>query len=498
VNPEITLLNTDSEYKLTKEQQKNWIKYAVVKEFPPGMPWEDAEEKKKKQRSNNARLAYVLQVHQPDYERVRTLCQIAKQRKLWLQHWGNMAVTVKILEKNSQQGEKTRYIQMVQTHGSVQLSLGTASINGVVDADSHFTLRLMPDVNGNPRAPTTTSLREIFQMMEVGGRKVWICMARGSKGNYSGYFSSVVTSISTHVTNFVACPGAQVYWWLKRRGCLAEDVNKLVRHCFTLDQQQKITKWKYVSGKGYAVLDEKDSDDIINAATGEGIYDMLLGLSDTKLRTAMAGRSYEASAIMFGEAEEGAFEAHNFSSSALVTMIHSKNMGDSGSVTTAKTLAKLVFSMGTSKVTYEGSEEEMKEGNKSEDEAGSKKLEIAIKGMNLLTNHRKKSSQESMEEDEKEAEEEEEDEDDDKQDSDYEVESRLTKQMNAATKKLQLSSVDGNQGKYDEDKEFGDAIDREESINPTSDEEGGKDFTKDNISVHQEDLTLGEDCDTAS
>jgi hypothetical protein len=69
-NLEITLLNTDSEYKLTKEQKK-WIKYAVVNEFPPGMPWEDAEEKKKKQGSNNARLAYVLQVHQPDYKRIR-------------------------------------------------------------------------------------------------------------------------------------------------------------------------------------------------------------------------------------------------------------------------------------------------------------------------------------------------------------------------------------------------------------------------------------------
>jgi hypothetical protein len=167
-------------------------------------------------------------------------------------------------------------------------------------------------------------------------------------------------------------------------------------------------------------------------------------------------------------------------------------------VTTAKTLAKLVFSMGTSKVTSEGSEEEMEEGNESEDKAGSKKPEIAIKGMNLLTNHRKKSSQESMEEDEKEDEEEEEDEDNYKQDSDYEVESRLTKQMNAVTKKLQLSSVDGNQGKYNEDEEFEDAIDREESINLTSDDEGGKDFTKDDISVHREELTLGEDYDTAS
>jgi hypothetical protein len=60
VDLEYTLLCTDSEYKLTKDQQQNWIKYTVTKEFPPGMHWEDPEEKKKTQGSSNARLAYVL------------------------------------------------------------------------------------------------------------------------------------------------------------------------------------------------------------------------------------------------------------------------------------------------------------------------------------------------------------------------------------------------------------------------------------------------------
>ena len=147
----------------------------------------------------------------------------------------------------------------------------------------------------------------------------------------------------------------------------------MVCHCFTLDQQQKITKSKYVSEKGYAVLDEKDSDDIINAVAGEGIYDTSLGLLDKERRSAAASRGYKASAIMFGEANEGAVEAHNFSSSTSVTMIHSKNMGNHGSVATEKTLTKSVFSMGTSKVTSDGSEEEMEEDNKSDSEAGSEK-----------------------------------------------------------------------------------------------------------------------------
>jgi hypothetical protein len=153
---------------------------------------------------------------------------------------------------------------------------------------------------------------------------------------------------------------------------------------------------KYVSEKGYAILNENNSDDIINATAGEGIYDMSLGLSDKELRTAVAGKSYEASAILFGEAKEGAVEAHNFSSSASVTTIHSKNMGDSRSVKTAKTLAKSIFSMGTSQVTSEGSDEE-KEDSESEDEAGSQKPGVAIEGMNLLIS--KKQIQETMQED---------------------------------------------------------------------------------------------------
>jgi hypothetical protein len=143
---ECTLLQTDSEYKLSKDQKANWIN------------WEDAEEKKKKQGSNNARL------DQPNYDRISKLCHIAKQRKLWANHWGNTAFTVEIPENDIQQGEKVCYIQMVQTHGSVQLSLGVASINGVIDADSTFSLRLTPGADGSPRVATQTSLREVFRM----------------------------------------------------------------------------------------------------------------------------------------------------------------------------------------------------------------------------------------------------------------------------------------------------------------------------------------------
>jgi hypothetical protein len=79
-------------------------------------------------------------------------------------------------------------------------------------------------------------------MMMINDHKIWICLSTKTNGMTTGYLSSIVLAIKDHVSDFVLCPAAQVYWWLCHRGCLTEDVNGLIRHCFTLFQQQKVTK----------------------------------------------------------------------------------------------------------------------------------------------------------------------------------------------------------------------------------------------------------------
>ena len=361
----------NAEYKYSERQLSKWLKYAVVREFPAGMPWEGAEEKKQKQGTNNARLAYVLHVHEPDYVRMKTLLSFAKAWKVWHKHWGNTAFTVEIPNERSSQAEKTRYIQMVQTHGSVQLSMGAAMLEGLIDADTSFSLRLLPDAEGNARDATITSVREIFDLMEIQGHKVWICISTGSNGSTTGYFSSVVQAISDHVAAFIACPGAQVYWWLRRRGCLTEDVNRLIRHCFTLSQQQKVTASKYLKDLGHAVVDRTDGDDIIQASSAVGIFDLTLGLSD-KERRSLASCGHDAAAITFGEAKDGAIEAHNFSSALSLTSLRSAKKGGKGASKPPAqdlTLAQSVYSIGTSRVTNES--EEKIDGDDDSTEGGS-------------------------------------------------------------------------------------------------------------------------------
>jgi hypothetical protein len=133
-----------------------------VTEYLAGMPWERTEEKKQKQFTNNLRLAYVLHVYQPNYKRMKMLLAYAKEMDLWHKHWGNASFTSEIPEEKSPQGVKTKYIQMVQTHGLVQLSMGAASIEGMIDIDTSFALGLLPGADGKPRTPTTILVREVF------------------------------------------------------------------------------------------------------------------------------------------------------------------------------------------------------------------------------------------------------------------------------------------------------------------------------------------------
>ena len=100
MDKELTLLEqklvpTNNELKRTRSQSKKWVTYAVVRVFPAGMPREGTEEKKQKQGTSNARLAYIVHMYQPDYKRMRRLMAHAKDMDLWHKHWENAAFIIK-------------------------------------------------------------------------------------------------------------------------------------------------------------------------------------------------------------------------------------------------------------------------------------------------------------------------------------------------------------------------------------------------------------------
>jgi hypothetical protein len=107
-----------------------------------------------------------------------------------------------------------------------------------------------------------------------------------------------------------------------------------------------------------------------------------LGLSD-KERRSLVGRGYDAAAITYGEAKEGAIEAHSFSAALSVTSLHSaKGKGAKETPAPNPALAQLVYSIGTSRVTHDS--EEKSDDDEDNTNGGSDDKHIAIDGMDIL------------------------------------------------------------------------------------------------------------------
>ncbi len=164
----------------------------------------------------------------------------------------------------------------------------------------------------------------------------------------------------------------------------------MIRHCFTLSQQQKVSSSKYLKDLGHAVVDTTDGDDIIQALNLEGIFDLSLGLSDKERWSLTTIRGYDAGAITYGKAKEGTIEAHNFLAALSVTSLRStKGKAAEEGPGLTPMLAQSVYSIGTSKVTKESDDEsgEEEEDNKGEGNSGHKT--IAIDGMDMLSGDNK-------------------------------------------------------------------------------------------------------------
>ena len=168
------------------------IKFAIIKEWPQGLPWDGGRQG---QRRESGRMAFIIQVKLSDLERMDVLLNLMKQASAWRKIWGETAFTLNIPTLKAPQDVKDEFIHMAMTHGSVQMSLGAARTSGLYAAEEEFELRRLPDDDGNPRKPMRKTALIIFGSMDFGEGEgsvsLFHCFNRSTKGQYTAYFSSV-------------------------------------------------------------------------------------------------------------------------------------------------------------------------------------------------------------------------------------------------------------------------------------------------------------------
>ena len=138
---------------------------------------------------------------------------------------------------------------------------------------------------------------------------------------------------------------------------------------------------KYLKDLGHAVVDTTDGNNIIQALSLEGIFDLSLSLLERERRSLVTMRGYDAAAITYGEAKEGSIEAHNFSEALPVTSLRStKGKGTEEGPVPTPSLAQSVYSIGTSQ---SQSTRSTNQRRRRKTKSGHKK--VAIDGMDMLS-----------------------------------------------------------------------------------------------------------------
>ena len=362
-----------------ENQPADWqLDFEISKTYAPGMPWETEEEKKKNQGTGGSKQTYLFHVSKKHANRLELLLKKAKEKKVWRKYWGNTAFTVMVPSFSASTEEKTKYHQMVNAHGAIQLSLGHAELPGIVDLETKYSLDRLPDKDSNPTNPSTLSVRDILTLMTIGedSKGVWTSLVVSGQGTVHGYFSSTDQEIRDHIPKIQNCIAAQAYFWLIKRGCKATGIKRMFKKCFTVEQIQKISKSKYANGVA-RVKDEEDGDNIISEAIRAGI-DLNLGLTATQLKEQRKDKEYDAAAISYGQAMPGAFEGHDFSEELSLTTLNTKKTRNDEASLATNTMAHSRFSIGSTVGAPNDSDDD------SDLEADGHSNGVTLEGMEML------------------------------------------------------------------------------------------------------------------
>ena len=129
---------------------------------------------------------------------------MTKENNLWRDVFAKAAFTVQMIptkEKDKDAGIATKresHIDMIQKQGSVQLSMGSANINGLIHFNKKYTLHRTNE--DKTRAPTIKkSLQAVMRYQTLDGDNIWLATIPRYEGGVTDYFSSVLPEIKSYI-----------------------------------------------------------------------------------------------------------------------------------------------------------------------------------------------------------------------------------------------------------------------------------------------------------
>lgn len=327
-----------------EEHSGDLPRFAIVSEQPGGMPYiEKKGAEKNTARAGPPREQRTLQIlcDTKDYRRLGRLVTAAKEEKHWTREFGPSCHPTEVPDNDYTEAQRQRYIIMVETHRSSQLSAGEVPISGLRNADKEITLRRLPDAKNRPQPPATLTVKQIMRDMRFKGKLLWLCVLKADNGRYTGYFVSGDAMLTADVQAFLLCPGAQIYWYLLRRGYYKSDVDRLIRNTFNFEQQSLVADTKYNAQTRLAFIRSGKDEfmDIIQASyNADSGIDPTAGLTEAQIKL----RNSQKEAVV-GTLKANDINYYNFDDGQSITTVHTKVPDDDDCSIASRSLGETCF-----------------------------------------------------------------------------------------------------------------------------------------------------------
>ena len=353
------LVDTDPSVYKPEVHGLPWPKFAIISEQPTGQPFTN-DNKDIGPDGKVIMKAYVpppserrsihIMCKRSDYRRLATLVIAAKAKNMWLKVFG-MCYPVEAPDHSYSKQQGRDYLKMADVHESAQLSYGTFRISGLTDPGKQSTLRR---TIGDP---ITVSVRQIMRMITtprrivngkvVPGDPVWLCVLLSDNGAYTGYYAGPNKRHQIFASAFTKCPAAQIYFFLCRHGILQQDVDRFIRHNFSMAQLRLVSKATYNRKTGLATVPvQPGEENILDAAR---LDNSLVDLTKLTKRD-FEDEEEEETGEYKGPAQKDP-DCYNFSSAQSITTIQNGTdkvkFKSSGKSVKSVALGESVCSIGT-------------------------------------------------------------------------------------------------------------------------------------------------------
>ena len=90
--------------------------------------------------------------------------------------------------------KRASYIDMIQKHGTIQLSMGSANINGLINNSKKFSLHRTNE-DGTPAPTIRKVVQSVLRYETLDGDNIWLAAIPRYGGGITGYFLCVLPEI---------------------------------------------------------------------------------------------------------------------------------------------------------------------------------------------------------------------------------------------------------------------------------------------------------------